>query len=85
MIWIITCYLTMVNCVMLTFIHVSACTQSIMTLCLSCSPSCDALYITLVCIHVLHCCISSRYARYTMCGHGAHDVGAKPKDGVLVG
>jgi len=32
-------------------------------LCLSCSPSCDVSYIALPCIHVLHCCISSRYVR----------------------
>ena len=30
----------------------------------------------------LHCWISSRYARCTMCGHEAHDNGVKPEDGI---
>ena len=49
--------------VYLTFIHISACAQSIMTLCFPCSPSCDVSYIALLCIHALHCCISIRYVR----------------------
>ena len=43
---------------------------------------CDASHVTILRIHALASCISFRYARCTMCGREAQDVGVKPEDGV---
>ena len=42
----------------------------------------DASHVTILRIHALASCISFRYARCTMHGHEAWDVGVEPKDGV---
>ena len=42
----------------------------------------DTSHVSILRIHALESCISFRYARCTVHGHEAWDVGVEPKDGV---